>query len=297
MFFSKASVLVTLAYLASFADAQDCFTDVQNVEWTAFYADLAGESYDFTKFPQDCVDIGGDLFTYSGTTTCDGEVEEHVNAPMCVPATCTANGLGPTLIPFILAPEDSCTGDYTYEGLGDSTPPSVQCTLIDMPALDGEDSSAKFEAFITARFGGDAAGGEYSALPPLCDAMEGMHYFTFSGTQTCDDATMNKDLTGVPMCLPESCTDGDEAVLADMVITVEEEIYEAIGMSCTVSGLTFDLKEEEHDSHDSHDSHDDHDSHDGHDHGDETSGAFSPAATSIITAGVAAIVTGLAVAL
>ena len=121
--------------------------------------------------------------------------------------------------------------------------------------------------------------------------MEDTHYFTFNGTQTCDDATMNKDVTGVPMCLPELCTDGDEATLAEMVTAVEEGIYqEGLNMSCTVSGLTFDLKEEEHDSHDSHDSHD------GHDHGDETSGAFSPAATSVITAGVATIVTGLAAA-
>ena len=269
MFFSKASVLVTLAYLASFANAQQCFTDVVNADWTAFYAELAGASYDYTKFPQDCEDKGGDFFSYSGTKTCDGVETKHVNDLMCVPATCTADHL-----PAILAPGDSCTGDFTYEGLGDGNPPSVQCTLIDMAALDG-DLSDEFEAFITARL---TAGGNYTALPPLCEAMDGMHYFTFSGAQTCDDATKNKDLTGVPMCLPESCTDGAEAVLANMVTTVEEEIYQELGMSCTLSGLTFDLKEHDHDD-------------------EKTSGAFSPAATSVITAGVAAIVTGLAMAL
>ena len=126
--------------------------------------------------------------------------------------------------------------------------------------------------------------GDYSALPLICDIMEDTHYFTYNGTQTCDNATMNKDVTGVPMCLPESCTDGDEATLAEMVTAVEERVYqEGLNMSCTVSGLTFDLKEGEHDSHDG-------------DDGDETSGAFSRTATSVITAGVAAIVTGLAAA-
>jgi hypothetical protein len=176
-----------------------------------------------------------------------------------------------------------CTGDYTFEGLGDGTPSSVQCKIIDMAALDGEDST-KFDAFIAARFIGESMSGDYSALPLICDIMEDTHYFTYNGTQTCDNATMNKDVTGVPMCLPESCTDGDEATLAEMVTAVEERVYqEGLNMSCTVSGLTFDLKEGEHDSHDG-------------DDGDETSGAFSRTATSVITAGVAAIVTGLAAA-
>ena len=294
MFFSKTSVLITLAYLASPANA-DCVTDITSDEWAAFYTDLTGASYDFTKFPQDCLDLGGDVFTYSGTTTCNGDVTQHVRDPSCVPVSCTASG-NEALLSAVLATDEGCTGDYTFEGLGDGTPSSVQCILIDMPALDGQDST-KLEAFIAARFIGEAMGGDYSAFPPLCDVMEDTHYFTFNGTQTCDDATMNKDVTGVPMCLPESCTDGDEATLADMVTAVEEGIYqEGLNMSCTVSGLTFDLKEEEHDSHDSHDSHNSHDSHDGHDHGDETSGAFSPAATSVITAGVATIVTGLAAA-
>jgi len=273
MFFSKTSVLIALACLASTANA-DCETDVTSTEFSTFYAGLTND-YDYTKFPQECVDVGGDIFTYSGTTTCSGAVTQIDREIFCAPVSCTASD-GIASLPFVLAAGAGagCTGDYTYEGLGNGTPASVQCRLLDMNRIgDGGEDEANFEEFVTARIAGEANAGDYSALPPLCDAMKDAHYFTFSGTQTCTDGT--SDLTDVPMCLPESCTDGDEATLAEMVAIVEKDIYDSISKSsCTVTGLTFDGL-------------DDHD----------TSGAFFPAATSVVTAGMATIVAGLAAAI
>eukprot|EP00554_Chaetoceros_debilis_P004432 CAMPEP_0194095150 /NCGR_PEP_ID=MMETSP0149-20130528/56677_1 /TAXON_ID=122233 /ORGANISM="Chaetoceros debilis, Strain MM31A-1" /LENGTH=302 /DNA_ID=CAMNT_0038781087 /DNA_START=342 /DNA_END=1251 /DNA_ORIENTATION=- len=302
MFFSKTSVLIALACLASTANA-DCGTDVTSTEFSTFYAGLTND-YDYTKFPQECVDVGGDIFTYSGTTTCSGAVTQIDREIFCAPVSCTASD-GIASLPFVLAAGAGagctgdytyeglgndgtpasvqcrlldmkelgagagCTGDYTYEGLGNGTPASVQCRLLDMNRIE---DAANFVEFVTARIAGEANAGDYSALPPLCDAMKDAHYFTFSGTQTCTDGT--SDLTDVPMCLPESCTDGDEATLAEMVAIVEKDIYDSISKSCTVTGLTFDGL-------------DDHD----------TSGAFFPAATSVVTAGMATIVAGLAAAI
>ena len=111
--------LLGIASFASTANA-DCTTDFNSDAYQTFMEGYYDD--DSVDIPALCIGVGGDLFAFSGTTTCgdQDQVLQHSNNPMCLPTSCTSNEADIALkIPMIMYEGESCTGSYTYDGLGD----------------------------------------------------------------------------------------------------------------------------------------------------------------------------------
>jgi hypothetical protein len=223
-FLTQSLAFLCIASFAATANA-NCMTDITADAFQSFVTamDSAEDADDAADFPALCLAAGGDLFTFSGTTTCGDQVDQHSNEPMCLPTSCTSNEADIALmIPMIIA-EEGCTGSYTYDGLGGGTPDSLSCML------DFTENMDTVQAFyllyveeVTKPYSADCLSGaeppeecktDYTAAQTLCEDND-MDYFTVSSTTTCDDGF--SPMQDYPQCFPSSCT-ADEAALKAML--------------------------------------------------------------------------------
>ena len=215
-FLTKSLAFVGIASFAATANA-DCTTDFDSDAFQGFLTTM-GVYYDddaTVEIPALCLAAGGDIFAFSGTTTCGDQVDQHSNDPMCLPTSCTSNEADIALmIPMIINEEgESCTGSYTsYDGLGDGTPDSLSCML---DYLENADT-------ITEDFYGlyiNEVSNDYKAAQTLCEDND-MDYFTVSYTIIAGSS----DMLVFPQCLPSSCT-SDEAALKAMFFDTDTDYY------------------------------------------------------------------------
>jgi hypothetical protein len=200
--------------------------------------------------PALCLANGGDIFAFSGTTTCGDQVDDHFNDPMCLPTSCTSNeAVIALMIPMIIYQEESCIGSYTYDGLGDGTPDSLSCQF---DLMENYDTVMEFFNEMLKMFSEDCipylfdpnAGPipeecqpDYTGLQPLCEDND-MDYFTMSFTETCDDGSSEPlDVQDIPQCFPSSCTSDEaalKAILTDGMTSSDEPDDESEPV-CTIS--------------------------------------------------------------
>jgi hypothetical protein len=236
-FLTKSLAFVGIASFAATANA-DCTTDFDSDAFQGFLTTM-GVYYDddaTVEIPALCLAAGGDIFAFSGTTTCGDQVDDHFNDPMCLPTSCTSNeAVIALMIPMIIYQEESCIGSYTYDGLGDGTPDSLSCqfdlmenydTVIEFNGLYINEMLKMFSEDCIPYLLDPNAGPipeecqpDYTGMQPLCQDND-MDYFTMSFTETCDDGSSEPlDVQDIPQCFSSSCTSDEaalKAILADM---------------------------------------------------------------------------------
>ena len=262
-FLTKSLAFVGIASFAATANA-DCTTDFDSDAFQGFLTTM-GVYYDddaTVEIPALCLAAGGDIFAFSGTTTCGDQVDDHYNGFMCLPTSCTSNESDIALkIPMLLNEGESCTGSYTYDGLGDGTPDSLSCQF---DLMENDDTLEEFSGlFRKTMFSDDCiqysfsnaeppeeCQPDYTVLQTLCQD-NGMDYFTVSFTRTCGDADgtggeliieMTKDF---PYCFPSSCTSDEAALKATFGISFDGSEDTDYGLVCTISDLIFSGLDEE----------------------------------------------------
>ena len=256
---NSLAFLLGIASFASTANA-DCMTDFNSDAFQSLVT--MGESDDdevIVDIPALCLAAGGDVFAFSGTTTCGDQVDDHFNDPMCLPTSCTSsNEAGIALmIPMIIFQEESCIGSYTYDGLGDGTPDSLSCQFDFMENIDtvmdfaGLYINEAFKMFSEDCFQYLLSGAEppeeclpdYTGLQTLCQEND-MDYFTLSFTETCDDGS-SLDVQDIPQCFPSSCTSDEAALKAMLADMTSDESDTDSGPVCTESDYIFSGLDEE----------------------------------------------------
>ncbi len=213
-----STTFFTFASIALKTNA-DCLTEINSATFQKFISDQHDEGTD-DSFPDLCEGLEGDAFTFSGTTKCGEQIEKHFHEYMCLPTSCVKNEADvAALIPYLIYddPNLDCTGEYTFDGLGDDTPGSMQC-IKDFETVESLRIMQDFsEIYVNEtgkrytedciEFGHDAPSrctSDYSKLQSLCTTGSDMDYFTFNVT-----ICHNIDQTSTywyPMCLPSSCT-------------------------------------------------------------------------------------------
>jgi hypothetical protein len=246
-FLTQSLAFLCIASFAATANA-NCLTDITADAFQNFVTAMdSAEDDAAADFPALCLAAGGDIFAFSGTTTCGDEVDQHSNEPMCLPTSCTSNEADITLmIPMIIA-EEGCTGSYTYDGLGDGTPDSLSCMLDLTEKIDPFTEFAVLYFKEAIKMGSDDckpylfdpnAGPipeeclpDYTGLQPLCED-NAMDYFTMSFTVTCDDES-SLDGQDIPQCYPSSCTSDEAALKAMLADRFGDESDTDSGPVCT----------------------------------------------------------------
>jgi len=243
-FLTQSLAFLCIASFAATANA-NCLTDITADAFQSFVTAM-DSAEDDDAAPALCLGVGGDLFTFSGTTTCGDQVDDHSNEPMCLPTSCTSNEADIALmIPMIIA-EEGCTGSYTYDGLDGGTPDSPSCMLDLMENMDtvqafGDLIENEWDKVLTSEdcapyFNSGAELPEeckpdYTELQPLCEDND-MDYFTFSSTSTCDDGS-SLEMQDIPQCFPSSCTADEAALKAMLADTIGDESDTDSGPVCT----------------------------------------------------------------
>jgi len=166
-FLTQSLAFLGIASFASTANA-DCTTDFNSDAYQDFIEGYFDD--DNVDIPALCLAAGGNLFAFSGTTTCGDQVDQHSNDPTCLPTSCTFNEADIALmIPMLMyGEEESCTGSYTYDGLGDGHQDSLSC-MLDLKAWDFMEGYYDDEVIVD--------------IPALCLAAGG-DVFAFSGRRS-----------------------------------------------------------------------------------------------------------------
>jgi hypothetical protein len=233
--FNLKFLCIVMFSLSGLIGAEDpsCVADLTSSTFQIFVSTLeAAGDEEIIDVPQLCSAVGGDIFLFSGTTDCDGEVENHLNQPMCLPTSCTSNETSLALIiPIVVGSENqTCSGDYSYDSLGERTPDLFLCQN---EFIEKSDLWVQFissytnetlkifegQCFLNLFLGNELTEEclpDYSYLPDLCEIQFGMDYFTSNYTETCNGGSSIDRTTNNVFCYPSSCT-SNEVVLIDLL--------------------------------------------------------------------------------
>ena len=261
----ESIALVTFLTMASIAlsASADCTTDLKSEAFQNFTQTMEILE-NISNLPQMCLDTGGDVFGYSGTSTCGDRVKTYSNEVSCLPTSCTTNE---TALSILVAGMDApdnfegiCTGDFAFLALGDGNPSFLQCQLDTASAQLQlfRFYVAVFTAIETNRTNPDFSG---LNLDGLCKESEEFDYFTYSATMACDDGDNIEEMKDFPACIPLSCS-GSEDLTMSFVEGVamqaaaggaggrqQQEKQDGDDDTCVLSDITFEClgNREEHD--------------------------------------------------